>query len=86
MTPDRMDEASHRTEPVTTNRPITRQDIQAVLSDPGYSANERRGRLSELLTALAKQHDEPSNRELIDEIKDILADQQSGKPIAEDTL
>lgn len=82
---NRTDQASHRTEPVTKGGPITRQDIQAVLSDPGYSAPERKGRLKELLTALT-DGDGPADRELSSEIKAILAEQVPGKSIAENDL
>lgn len=59
MPPDEkntVDQASERTEPVTDeDGPVTRQDVQAVVNDPGYSANERKGWLKELLTALTRR-------------------------------
>lgn len=82
----RSDEASHRTQAAKPERPITRQDIQDVLSDPGYSAHDRKGRLKELLTEVTNRRNDPGNRELIDEIKNVLGEQQPGKSLAEDDL
>lgn len=80
----RSDQASHRTQAVKPERPITRQDIQAVLSDPGYSAHDRKGRLKELLTQLTNGRDSADDRELVDEIKEVLGEQQPGGSLAED--
>ena len=68
---------------------MSRTEIMDVLADEGYSAGGRKGWLKKVLTRLAKsQQQAPDGKraELVSEIKDILDDNVSGKPEAEDTL
>lgn len=54
---------------------ITMQEIQDVLADPGYSADQRKEWLKEVLTDLEKQHSRmPSGdrAKLIASIRDIV--------------
>jgi hypothetical protein len=66
-----------------------REEIQDILSDEGYSADQRKDWLKALLTELsAEQSRQPdAERErLILEVKDIIDIHQSGKPKSDDVL
>ncbi len=66
---------------------ITLQEIQDALADEGYSANQRKGWLKELLTDLERaQAADPSgdHAELVGEIKEIIRRYQHGKPMSDD--
>jgi hypothetical protein len=68
---------------------VTLEEIQDVLNDDGYSANQRKGWLKEVLTDLqnlrSQQHSGELD-ELIEGIKGIIANHQNGRPISDDTL
>lgn len=60
-----------------------------VLADGGYSADQRKGWLKEVLTELIGEEEknpDPNHRRMIREVKEILDDQQSGDPMSDDTL
>ncbi len=68
---------------------LSRNEIMNILTDEGYPAAGRKGWLKSVLTRLAKEQDEnpdPNRAELVAEIKDILNENVSGEPEAEDTL
>ncbi|QDY99276.1 hypothetical protein FQ775_02205 [Nitratireductor mangrovi] len=66
---------------------VTRQQVMNVLANPGYSADARKGRLKEALTALERdKHLSDEDRELADAIRQILDDYQAGRPISDDVL
>ena len=74
--------------PVTGDR-ISLDEIREVMADTGYSADQRKGWLKNVLTDLAQQQTgSPSSArsELIETVKQIIDDNQSGKPIARDVL
>lgn len=83
-------ETGHRPLPDPTSHALNnREEIQDILSDEGYSADQRKDWLKALLTELsAAQSNEPdAERErLILEIKDIINIHQSGKPKSDDVL
>lgn len=65
------------------------QEIQDLLADEGYSADDRKGWLKEVLTDLETEHAaRPSDdkRQLLDDIKSIADTYQSGKPVTDDVL
>jgi hypothetical protein len=68
---------------------VTRQELEDVLVDGGYSADRRKGRLKEILTRLVQEQTEFPNGDreaMIEEVKAIIDEHQHGKPIAEDIL
>ncbi|MEQ8480532.1 MAG: hypothetical protein RIC18_07735 [Hoeflea sp.] len=83
-------ETDHRPLPDPKSHALNnREEIQDILSDEGYSADQRKDWLKELLTELsAAQSIEPDRERerLILEIKDIINIHQSGKPKSEDVL
>jgi hypothetical protein len=86
---DREKPQSHAKELPEIGEELSRAEIMDVLADEGYPAGGRKGWLKKVLTRLAKQQQEsPDERraELVAEIKDILDDNVSGDPKADDTL
>lgn len=72
-----------------TGVPVTREEIKDVLANQGYSADQRKGWLKEVLTELIceeRKQPDPNHRRMIKEVKEILDDQQSGDPLSDDTL
>ncbi|WP_322867963.1 hypothetical protein U5922_018140 [Aquicoccus sp. G2-2] len=68
---------------------LSRTEIMDVLADEGYPAAGRKGWLKSVLTRLAKEEQESPNKkraELVAEIKDVLDENVSGDPKANDTL
>lgn len=68
---------------------ITAEEIRDVLMNDGYSAGERKAWLKDVLTELTdadRRPAGPDRAELVAQIKAILADHQSGRPIAQDVL
>lgn len=68
---------------------LSRNEIMEVLADDGYSAGGRKEWLKTVLTRLSKaQVDNPNKKraELVSEVKDILDENVSGDPEADDTL
>lgn len=68
---------------------ISRNEIFEVLADEGYSADDRKAWLKEVLARLSgRQGDsaDPDHAALVEEIKAILHDQIPGDPEADDTL
>ncbi|MBI1251837.1 MAG: hypothetical protein GC189_10225 [Alphaproteobacteria bacterium] len=68
--------------------PITVEDINEVLANEGYSADQRKGWLKEVLTELTSRNrdDAPGRDHLVAHIKAILNDNQDGEPIAEEAI
>lgn len=72
-----------------TGTPVTREEIMDVLAHEGYSADQRKGWLKEVLTELIGEEErnpDPNQKRMIKEVKEILDDQQSGDPMSDDTL
>lgn len=72
-----------------TGAPVTREEIMDVLAREGYSADQRKGWLKEVLTELIGEEEknpDPDQNRMITEVKQILDDQQSGDPMSDDTL
>ncbi|WP_422370866.1 hypothetical protein [Hoeflea sp.] len=83
-------ETGHRPLPDPKSHALNnREEFQDILSDEGYSADQRKDWLKALLTELsAAQSNEPDTdrARLITEIKEIIQLHQSGKPKSEDVL
>lgn len=63
---------------------VNRQEIQQLLTDPGYSADDREDRLKEALTILSSQdadaeHPDPERSELIADLQREI-DRQAVEP------
>lgn len=70
-------------------RPITREEINDVLADEGYSADERKTWLKDVLTDLTAHRPEtpdPDRDELIEEVRRIIDAHQNGDTLADDVL
>lgn len=87
MTPQR----KKKTPPSGTTRGlgggVSRQELEDVLADEGYSADRRKGRLKEILTRLVQEQEVSLNGDraaMIEEVKAIIDEHQHRKPIAED--
>lgn len=68
---------------------ISPEEIQDLLEDDGYSANQRKAWLKEVLTELQDDKIKPRSgdrEQLIREVKNILSDRQDTPPISDDTL
>lgn len=68
---------------------LTREEIQDVLLDEGYSAGQRKEWLKTVLTQLSAEQSEnpdPERSHLISEVKEIVKTHQSGKPMSDDIL
>lgn len=68
---------------------ISLEEIRDVLQDDGYSANQRKAWLKEVLTDLQDNRLKPRSRDrddLAKAVKDIIADGQDTPPISDDTL
>lgn len=68
---------------------LSRNEIMDVLADDGYSAGGRKEWIKTVLTRLAKEQVANPNKkraELVSEIKNILDENVSGDPKADDTL
>lgn len=68
---------------------VSLEEIRDLLQDDGYSANQRKAWLKEVLTELQVNQAKPRSRDrddLVKAIKDIIADNQDERPIADDTL
>ncbi len=75
--------------PVPDGGSVTRQEIQDVMADEGYSGDRRKGWLKQVLTALTQEHrrsPSPERKQLIETVKDIMDRHQEGDPIAKDGL
>ena len=75
-------------EPSAAGGEISLEEIQDLLHDDGYSANQRKAWLKEVLTDL-QDRTKSSSRDrddLIKAIKDIIAEKQNERPISDDTL
>jgi len=72
-----------------TGTPVTRDEVMDVLADEGYSADQRKGWLKEVLTELTvedERNPDLNRKRLIGEVKEILNEQQSGAPKSDDAL
>jgi hypothetical protein len=68
---------------------VTLDEIQDVMADVGYSADQRKGWLKEVLTELTKEQSERPKKDrarLIEIVKEIADDNQNGKPLARDAI
>jgi len=68
---------------------ISLEEIRDILQDDGYSANQRKAWLKEVLTELQDGKAKPRSRDredLVEAVKDIIADHQETPPISDDTL
>lgn len=68
---------------------VSRNEIMDVLANEGYSSEARKDWLKSVLTRIAGEgHDQanPERQALVEEIREILNRQISGKPQANDTL
>lgn len=68
---------------------MTREEIQDVLVDEGYSADQRKEWLKTVLTQLSAEQTEnpdPERNKLISEVKEIVESHQSGKPMSDDVM
>lgn len=68
---------------------ISLEEIRDVLEDDGYSANRRKAWLKEILTELQDNRAKPQSPDrddLIQAVKDIIADHQETPPISDDAL
>lgn len=68
---------------------LSRDEILDVLADEGYPAGGRKGWLKSVLTRLTQEEQKSPDRkraELVSEIKDVLNENVSGVPKADDTL
>lgn len=66
---------------------LSREEIEDIIVDPGYSADQRKGWLKQVLADLTRQQSgSPSSEQeqLIEMVKQAIDDQQDGKPIATD--
>ncbi len=69
-------------------RPISRNEILAVMADEGYSADRRKSWLKEVLTHVSKSGEngaDPEQEKLEAEIREILHKQVSDNTEADDT-
>lgn len=68
---------------------ITREEIQDVLLDDGYTVDARKEWLKSILTDLSASQasdPKPDRERLIAEVKNIIDEQQDGAPKSEDVL
>ena len=68
---------------------ITREEIQDVLLDDGYTADARKEWLKSVLTDLSASQasdPKPDRERLIDEVKNIIDEHQDGAPKSDDVL
>ncbi|MCX2723971.1 hypothetical protein [Roseibium salinum] len=72
-----------------SSKQVRLNEIQDVLADEGYSADDRKSWLKAVLTELSSaQAESPSEdrEQLIKEVRKIIDSNQSGKPLADDVL
>ena len=77
------------TDKIPRSGEISLEEIRDVLQDDGYSANQRKAWLKEVLTDLQDNRLKPRSRDrddLVKAVKDIIADGQDTPPISDDTL
>lgn len=68
---------------------VSWQEIEDVLADGGYSADTRKNLLTEVLTRLAQADHarlSPEARDVVDKVKGVLEEYQTGKPATTDVL
>ena len=68
---------------------ITLDEIQDVMADTGYSADQRKGWLKQVLTDLAMRESEepsPDRAQMIETVKQIIDDNVEGTPVIKDVL
>lgn len=73
----------------TSGAEVTREEIKAILADEGYSAGQRETWLKSVLTEITKQNRKQPNearRRLIEEVKTVVDNFQSGASITDETL
>jgi len=65
---------------------ITRQELQDVLIDPGYSADRHKERLKEVLTEQEMTETSGETSDFIAEVKAVIRSLQPEKPISDDVV
>jgi hypothetical protein len=68
---------------------ISREEVMNILADEGYSADQRKGWLKEVLTQISGDDANPSDPEhakLAEEIRAILGEQLDRPSVAEDGI
>ena len=68
---------------------VSRQELQDVLMDPGYSAGQRKAWLKNVLTRLQRQNNtaaNPETSEMISEVKDAIRSLQPEKPLSDKVM
>lgn len=76
-----------RSQGVHSDGQISLEEIENVIVDTGYSADQRKGFLKEILAELTqRQSTAPTSEteQMIGKVKQAIDDQQAGRPIAKD--
>jgi hypothetical protein len=89
MTDSTADDKAAPAPPEYAGGPITREEIREVLMDENYAAPGRVDWIRGVLTSIERNEpwgDEAERQRLVNEIKTIIAEFQSGQPLSDDHL